>query len=268
MSGVADLSGADTAMMTAAYYGFFIPDDSGRVYPDAVVTDDESTALLTELGRFRRFRGKRLLSFGDSIMYGLGNSGEGLADMIGQKYGMTVSDYSVSGAVFGVYRGRSHIPDQIASAAWYGEQPDLILINGAANDMRVLGLGQISDDYDPASFNTSLYAGGMEYAFWLLRLYWPGVPVLYIRAHDMDCCDDQTERLFGSCALQIAEKWSVPCVNIFDGTDFNAADPTLRDRYTQYHPKKKHGDSVHPNAMGYARYYLPLTAQSIDKVLY
>ena len=263
----ADLSADDSAMMTVVYYGYFQPDDSGRVYPQAEVTDEEYTALMIQLQRWRILHGKRLLSFGDSIMYGQGNNGEGVSDMLGQKYGMTVSDYAVSGATFGVYQENSHIPDQVESAAWYGEQPDLILINGATNDMRTLARGKITDGYDPDLFDTAKFAGGMEYAFWQLRLYWPNVPVIYIRAHDMDCCDDATERLYGEYALKIAAKWEVSCVDIYQDTDFDTEDPELRDSYTQYIPKKKLGDSIHPNAAGYARYYLPLVGEKAAELI-
>ena len=263
----ADLTARDTALNTLVYYGFFLPDDAGMVYPDAPVTGEEYRDLLIELSRYAQLHGKIVLSFGDSIMFGMGNHDEGIADMIAGKYGMKVIDYSVSGATFGVSSGRSHIPTQIKTAAVKGVKPDLILLNGGTNDIEYTTHGEIVSGFDPKKMNERTYAGGFEYSISLLQKFWSDTPVIYVRAHDMDRVEDSIEQKFGETAMTIAGKWRLPCVDIYDNTDFCTEDPKIRDTYTAYRAKLGHGDSLHPTAYGYAKFYLPLVADEITEQL-
>jgi lysophospholipase L1-like esterase len=177
--------------------------------------------------------------------------------MICEKYGMTAADYSVSGAVFGVDSGRSHIANQIKAAARAKVQPDVILINGGTNDMEYVTRGDVVTGYDPKNVNERTFAGGFEYAAYLLGHYWKNVPVIYIRAHDMDTVDDAVEQEYGDMALTIAEKWHLTCVDIYNDTDFCTEDDAIRDAYTAYKSKLGHSDGIHPTALGYAKFYLP-----------
>lgn len=261
VSPVADAK--DGEMLTAIYYGYFIPDDDDMVYPDAVITSSEYDELLSELNRCQQFRGKRILAFGDSIMYGTGNDSEGIADIIGEKYHMSVADYSVSGATFGISEGRSHIADQINKALKVNEDADIILINGATNDMVNVSLGAMKDGYEISSFNEKNFAGGFEYAMAMLKNYYGDVPTLYIRVHNMDLCDDHTEQEFGDLALTLAKKWSVRYVDLYHDTGMNTEDGVIRDKYTLYRENKGYHDSVHPTALGYAKHYLPLITKAV-----
>lgn len=263
---LADIEADDTALNTLVYYGYFVPDDGGRVYPDAPVTGDEYRELLDEVRRCCSLRGKTVLSFGDSIMVGKGNHNVGIADLIAEKYGMKAYDHAVSGATFGVYQSRSHIADQIVSASQTGEQPDIILINGGTNDMELVRCGAASSGYDVQSIDEKTFAGGLEYAASLLQTYWPDIPVIYIRAHDMDTVDDSKEQQYGELAAALCEKWHLYCVDVYNDTDFCTEKPEIRDAYTVFKDKLGHSDGIHPNALGYAKYYLPLIAAQISAV--
>ena len=263
---VADVESGDP-LMTLAYYGYFVPDDEDKLYPEAVITDEEYTVLLAELRRYAFFNGKRVISFGDSIMFGMGNSGEGITDLIAQKYGMECRDYSLSGATFGKVVGRSHIPNQVKKAINLNDTADIILVNGGTNDMRKLPLGKMNPNFDIKKPDITTYAGGMEYALALIEKAWPDVPVVYVRAHDTDCCDDKTERRFGEYGLKIAERWGLSTVDIFSESGFDPDDTRLRNTYTMTSSDTGEGDSVHPTALGYAKYYLPLVSDEIENLL-
>ena len=256
---------ADEAMLTLVYFGYFVPDEENRVYPEATVTHEEYTALTAELQRAALLRGKTILSFGDSIMFGVGNKGEGISDVIADKYGMTSVDYSMCRATLGVNGENSHIPDQLRAAAAASETADLILLNGGTNDMLHVPCGVMNPDSDETVFIEDTFAGGLETCFRLLRQYWDGVPVIFIRAHNMDICDDAVERFYGEYALTIAEKWSVPTADIYES--FNAEDPDVRDRYTFYKEQIERTDSIHPTPSGYAKYYLPKVSAIIEELL-
>ena len=262
-----DLTDADTAMKTLVYYGWFLPNADGCVTPDAPVTDGEYARLIEETERYERLHGKKVLSFGDSIMFGMGNHDSGISDMTAEKYGMIALDYSVSGATFGVSAGRSHIPTQIKSAARIGVHPDIILLDGGTNDMVFVTRGNIAIGYDPKGVNERTFAGGFEYSAYLLDRYWKGVPVIYVRAHDMDASNNVMEQNYGELGLSIAEKWKLECVDIFTDTGFCTEDAVIRDDYTAYKAKLGHSDGIHPTALGYAKFYLPLVADKIDALL-
>lgn len=261
---LADVSSVEYYMADMAYYGYFLPDVNYRMHPDAAVTPDEYASLLTELSRYQLLHGKRVLSFGDSIMYGAGNGGEGIADMLAEKYGMTVSDYSVSGATMGVSKGRSHIPDQVRKAAAAKEKADIILLNGGTNDMFATALGQIKDGFDREKAGEDDYSGGFEKTMWLLQKTYADVPVVYVRCHNMKLVSAEREERFGERGVEIAAKRNAATVDIYSESGLNTEDPAQSARYTYLDPDKGYvSDAIHPTAIGYAKFYLPLISQTV-----
>ena len=263
---LADVAATDSMMSTAVYYGYFLPDVNSMVYPDAAITESEYDDLIFQLNCYRQFKGKKLLSFGDSIMYGTGNDGEGIADMFAEKYGMTADDYAVSGATMGICKNHGHIRDQVMKAAkTIKYKPDLILINGGTNDMNNLPLGNLAAGSDLSKARETTFTEGMEKTLWSLQQNWSDVPIIYIRVHNMDYGADSNERTFGDRALAIASKWKVCTADVFNNTDFNSEDTYTRNRYTYLNNNHDgcEGDSIHPNALGYAKYYLPLLSKTV-----
>lgn len=264
---LADVVAADGDMATMAYYGYFLPDVNSMVHPDAEITDKEYDSLLSQLNAYRLLKGKTLLSFGDSIMYGTGNSGNGIADMFGEKYGMKVHDYAVPGSTMGYRENRGHIRDQVVRAIKDRIHPDLIFLNGATNDMYHLPLGNFTSGFDMSKAPEATFTEGMEKTLWSLRQNWRSVPVVYMRMHNMDLGDDKKEREFGERSLAIAEKWSLTAVDLYNGTDMNTELPETCNRYTYF--ETDNGflcDSIHPNALGYAKFYLPSVTEAVTNL--
>ena len=261
---LADVSEEQSAMDTMAYYGWFVPDDKDKVYPDAAISEKEYESLLKELNRYRTLKGKRILAFGDSIMHGAGNNDEGIAAMIAVKYGMTYRDYSVPGASFGDRDERSRICNQIRVAFAKGEQADLILLNGGTNDMGHTPVGEMTTGFDMADAEEDSFTDGFQKALWMLKSNRKNVPVIYTRVHNMELVDDSTERRYGERAIDIADKWSVKSVDLYNRTTMNTENQAICDRYTfvNQHIGNDH-DSIHPNALGYAKYYLPLISEAV-----
>ena len=197
-------------------------------------------------------------------MHGSGNNDEGIADMIAEKYGMTAHDYSVPGAAMGLWVGRSHIIDQLRPALNDLIKPDIILINGGTNDMNHVSLGDFTEGYDMTNTSSENFTGGFEKTMWMLTNNYYRVPVVYVRAHNMDLGSDANERKFGERALDVVEKWNGTSVDIYKDTDLYTEDSYMRCRYTYFDPAFGNApDSIHPNALGYATYYLPLVTDEI-----
>ena len=261
------LSGAERYVMTALYFGYLETDADNQANPSALLSKEEVRAAADEVETYMKLKGKRILSFGDSIMYGEGNGGVGIADLIAQKYAMTAADYAVSGATFAYFEGRSHIPAQIEKAIKAKEKADVILINGGTNDMVRTQLGSVSTGFNIKKIGYKTYANGLEYSFGLLRQSFGGTPVVYIRAHNMDITDGTLEEKYGKMALNLAIKWEVETVDIYSDTDFNSEIPEICDRYTMYSASKGKHDSIHPTHEGYVKFYLPLTVSKIADLL-
>ena len=255
---VSDLSSSDTALNTVAYYGYFLPDNSNKLYPTAQVTAEEFDRLISQLRLYRQLSGKTVLSFGDSIMHGAGNSSRGPASILGEKYHMYFYDYAVNGAAMGKQDNRNHIPDQIRKAIADNRSPDLILIDGGTNDyIWSIALGSMSEGSDMSAVDESTYSGGFEKAMWLLYSNWKNVPVIYIRAHDIDLGSDAVERQYGNRGEQIAAKWHAAVIDLYNDSGMNTEIRAIRDRYTYDNPDRGGPDAIHPNALGYATFYMP-----------
>ena len=263
----ADLTDSDSEMMTLVFYGYYEPDESDCVYPDRTVTREEAQEILKKIQPVTKLSGKQILSFGDSIMYGMGNSGRGIADVAGEKLNMKVTDYSVNGASFEKLSGHDLILTQIKSAIAKGEKADIILINGGTNDLSKGKLGRMMNGRDYRAADQKTFAGSFEYALGTLKAAYPNTPIVYVRAHNMVTTDEKGEQQFGDLAIKIAQKWGVKTVDIYSDTEMNTEIKELRDRYTLYRREKGQCDSVHPNAAGYSKYYLPLTSEAIISLL-
>ena len=261
---VADISAMQSDLATMAYYGYFLPDINAMLYPDREITAEEYESLLIQLDRYSRLKGKVILSFGDSIMHGSGNNDEGIADMIAEKYGMTSVDYSVPGAAMGDREGRAQIINQLKLALRDGIKPDIILINGGTNDMNLVPLGEFTEGYDMSAASIASFTGGFEKTLWSITVNWYGVPVIYVRAHNMDLGPDANEKLYGERALAVAEKWNAASVDLYSNTDMNTEDKYTRGRYSYVDSENGNApDSIHPTALGYAKYYLPMVSDEI-----
>ena len=209
-------------------------------------------------------KGKRLLAFGDSIMHGSGNNDEGIADMIATKYAMTALDYSVPGASFADRVERSRISNQIRVADNDQAQADLILLNGGTNDMGHMPFGETAAGFDMSEVEENSFSGGMQKALWMLKACWKDTPIIYTRVHNMDLFEDRIERQYGDRALDIMEKWGIPSVDLYNGTTMNTENKAICDRYTFVDERygNEH-DSIHPNALGYAKFYLPPISKAV-----
>ena len=263
---ISDLEADDSDLATIAYYGYFLPDNNNCIYPDKAVTAAEFDVLLSELHLYQLLHGKTIVSFGDSIMHGAGNNNQGITQMIGEKYGVYYHDYSANGAVMGqAEAARGHIPTHVRKAIAANQQADIILVNGGTNDMMHTALGEISAGYDLSDAEEATYSAGFEKAMWLITENWKDTPVIYIRAHNMNLVADSTEQKYGNRALAIAEKWNAAAIDMYNDSGLNTENTKMCDRYTYKNNPAFAGksDSIHPNALGYAAFYLPAVSQKL-----
>lgn len=251
----------------ALYLGYFELDEQNNFDPLGTVSFEQAESILKELSTLNTLKGKHILSFGDSIMHGDGNGYVGIAQLMAQKYMMTFKDYSMGGATFGFAQGREQISMQIQRAVANGETADFIIINGGTNDMRNVELGTISQDFDFRENGREYFSNGMEYALGLLSDYYEAVPTVYIRSHNMEFSLERNELHYGAVALSICDKWDVRVADVFSDSEFDAHDEQIKSKYTVHTKNCEKGDSVHPNRIGYYKYYIPLTVERMLEIV-
>lgn len=256
-----------TQAAASVHLGYFELDENNRFNPYGTVNEDQIDYILSELDKLKVLKNKTVMTFGDSIMHGDGNCFVGIADMLSQRYLMTPIDYSKGGSTFGRVTNRQQITSQISRASNENEIADIILINGGTNDMRKSKPGSISDDFDYEKYGCEDFCSGMEYALGTLKDYYPDTPVVYIRVHNMEYGIERNELHFGNLALDICEKWDIDVVDIFNETDFNTHDKEQKNIYTVHTKTCKNGDSIHPNKLGYYKFYIPLISEKAVEIL-
>ena len=200
-------------------------------------------------------RGKTVAVFGDSIMYGAGNGSSGAVDILAQKYCMIVKKYCVSGASMGVRTDDPsytvdeghHIAKQVRDAIAAGITPDLIVFNGGANDIGAeIQIGEMSKVYT-APGSESNFADGFETVAYLLTKNFVGIPIIYMRAHNMSSRPYDSQVEYGELGNRIAEKWGIHNVDMYI---------RMNTQIEEYQTKYL-ADFTHPNKDGYERYYIP-----------
>lgn len=199
--------------------------------------------------------GKTIAVFGDSIMYGAGSDSKGAVDLLAEKYGMTVAKYCVSGATMGVRTDSPsytvdeahHIAKQVRNAIADSISPDIIVFNGGTNDIGGgITIGTISEVYtQPATEN--YFADGFEMVAYLLTNAFVGVPIIYMRAHNMSSRSYTGQVQYGELGNEISRKWGIATVDMYKKMNTQLA--AYRTLYL--------ADYTHPNANGYKKYYIP-----------
>ena len=213
---------------------------------------------------------KRLLVFGDSIMYGSGNGGRGVGEYLSEHLGMTFEKYAVGGARVGYRQGKSWLVEQVATAIQNGEQADYIVFDGFTNDCNIsegstlpdVPLGEVSEGY--SGFDIFKADKGMSFSrcfeevVCALMTHFSRAKILFVRPHNMGRRDDRLQRLYGERALELCRKWGVPYVDLYSESGLNTFIPVHRDAFTFDSYGWGRGDCTHPNADGYELKYMPL----------
>lgn len=221
------------------------------------------TGKYTEIAAF--LNGKTIAVFGDSIMHGAGNNDNGIADLFADKYGMIPLDYSVSGATMGVRTDDPdytvdevhHIAKQIRNAIAAGITPDIIVFDGGANDIGGnIPIGTMTEVYTVPAAET-YFADGFETAAYLLKNNFVGVPIIYMRAHNMSSRSYTGQVDYGELGNRIAEKWGIRNIDMYKRMNTQLAG--YRTAYL--------ADYTHPNAAGYEKYYIPALEDFIFREL-
>lgn len=202
--------------------------------------------------------GKTIVTFGDSISYGVGYVG-GYGKTIADKYGATLINKSVDGAtlangVADTVKGgyRACISDAIKEYTGYANV-DYIILEGGINDAwageDACALGRLSTTN--ADFNITTLLGGLESAIMFLQKNWSDKNIIFVFPHAGMLALTHFWHVKAKPAIKRALiKWNVPHVDIQYSTPLMGPygiDSGLKTKYLS--------DNTHPNQKGYETFY-------------
>lgn len=199
--------------------------------------------------------GKSALFVGDSITHatqdasgsGFNTTGKtGWAIRIAAANGMAYMNGGVSGASLSTARGDNRILNQLET--YKNNEYDYVVIHGGVNDAwDNARVGAVSSSFDPATFDTSTYAGGLEEAIYTaLRYYGDKATVFYLINFESPMhaksCDSG---MYFEVGKEVCEKWGIPYFDMAGNQEISNA----LDIYTSGGAYVT--DNIHPQPIGY-----------------
>lgn len=193
---------------------------------------------------------KSAVFVGDSICYGAYDNAAHKAwgGRIGDTYQMTWYNDGISATA--IHGGRTHgqIVNQLGVHA--SAEMDYVIMQGGVNDAwDCVTVGTVTEGYDPAQFDNSTFAGGLENLFYTARRLYPNATYGFIINFTMPAANESYGTLrdmsaYFNMAKQICDKWKIPYLDLYNDHDF--CNNVLKTGETTYLP-----DNIHPNAAGY-----------------
>ncbi len=223
-----------------------------------------------------RLNGKKLLVFGDSIMYGSGNGGFGVGEYLERDYGVKLKKYCVGGARVGYYEGKNWIIEQVRQSVENGDDADCVIFDGFTNDCYKtdgvnydVPLGEMSDGFDnfdifAVSKQNTTFSNCFENVLAAFKKYFPQAKVVFVRPHNMGRREEEIQRVYGERAARLCKKWGVTVADVYSESGLNTFNPEDRDKYTFDSYGWGRGDCTHPNDLGYREKYLPIIIKALE----
>lgn len=199
--------------------------------------------------------GKNALFVGDSITHATQDAGgsgfnttgkTGWAIRIAAANGMKYMNGGVSGASLSTVRGTNRILNQLET--YKANDYDFVVIHGGVNDAwDNVAIGSVSSSYDPATFDASTYAGGLEEAIYTaIKYYGDKATIFHLINFESPmhakACDSGK---YFEVGKKICEKWGIPYFDMAGNKEISNA----LDIYTSGGAYVT--DNIHPQPIGY-----------------
>ena len=186
---------------------------------------------------------KQIIFLGSSVTYGAASKGVSFVDYIGVRNGCQVIKEAVSGTTL-VDNGSSSYIRRLKKM----EVPsaDLFVCQLSTNDATQKKTpGEISQSRNMEDFDTTTVAGAMEYIIAYAQEKWNCPVVFYTNPkYDSDAYGNLVALL-----LQIADKWDISVIDLWNDTEFNNISQQERELYL--------ADAIHPTQAGYLEWWTP-----------
>lgn len=189
-------------------------------------------------------RGKTVIFLGSSVTYGSGAKGVSFAEILEQEDGIVSVKEAVSGTTL-VDRNSSSYVSRIKSID-KSLKADAFICQLSTNDAsRNLPVGEISNSFDMADFDTQTVAGAIEYIISYAEKTW-NCPVIFYTGTKYDSAQygEMVELL-----LKIQKKRKIGVIDLWNNAEMNAVSAEDYKKYMK--------DVIHPNLDGYRTWWTP-----------
>ena len=195
--------------------------------------------------------GKHLVFLGSSVTYGSASMGISFADYISARNRCIITKKAVSGTTLVDEGSDSYITrlEKLDTKITM----DMLVCQLSTNDAtQRKPLGSISDSANLADFDTKTVAGAIEYIIAYVEATW-GCPVVFYTNPRYDSIEYAAMVML---LKEIADKWNVTVIDMWNDNTFCAITTEQRDLYM--------ADSIHPTRAGYLEWWTPY----MEKYLY
>lgn len=195
--------------------------------------------------------GKGIAFLGSSVTYGASSKGVSFADYIGVRNNCVIIKEAVSGTTL-VDNGLSSYVSRLKKLD-ENAVVDLFVCQLSTNDAtQNKPLGAVIESMNLEDFDTSTVAGAVEYIIAYAKQTW-NCPVIFYT--NPQYSSKQYEAMV-MLLQQIAEKWDITVIDMWNDASFNAITEEQRVLYM--------ADEIHPTQAGYLEWWTPY----IEKYLF
>ena len=234
MAGCAADGEAPTAIRTAA--------PTASVVATVAATP---TVMETEAPLSSPLQGKTIIFLGSSVTEGSAADGESFVEILAQRDGIIPIKEAVSGTTLVDQDETSYIArlKTIDPAV----RADAFICQLSTNDAsQGLPLGNLSDQFDPAAFDTHTVAGAIEYIIAYAKATWKAPIIFFTNTR----YDDVRYAAMVDLLFQIQQKWGIGVIDLWNDPAMNAVSGADRAVYMT--------DDVHPSSVGYREWWTPV----------
>lgn len=203
--------------------------------------------------------GKSAIFFGDSVAYGYSTNGNGFGYYINQiaNFSNFTNAAKNTATINTSTQGSNNIITQMKENK--DSEYDFVIIEGGYGDLRdTLSLGELTDGYKISEYDTTTFAGAVEYSLYLVTTYWPNSRIGFIISYDTPNSNygvrpNHTEaKKYWDIVKRACDKWNVQYLDFFEGsTEYNGVIKTYSDLFEVTSNTYLASDNIHPTATGY-----------------
>ena len=189
-------------------------------------------------------KNKTILFLGSSVTYGSASQGVSFVDIIRDNCGVLCIKEAVSGTTLADINEKSYVSRLKSIDKTI--KLDLFVCQLSTNDAtKELGLGQVSEGYDMADFDTATVTGAAEYIIAYAKSTWDCPVIFYTQAkYDSEAYGKMVDMI-----LSLKEKWGITVIDLWNNDEINDITDADRRLYLV--------DNIHPTKAGYLEWWLP-----------
>lgn len=206
-----------------------------------------------------------LLVTGDSICQGAGtNYDGGYGTILAQKYPkLNVVNYGISGTLITRINveGIESIMDRIDRMQ---DTADFVILEGGVNDGFngiTLGTYTMTEDAEDTTYNIYEFCGAVETMFKKAHTKWKSAIIFCLIPMVAQISQTNT---YLSTLKELCKKWGVVPIDIRE-SGMCVYSQELKNMYT--HGASGEGDGLHPNKLGYTKFYIPMIEDAMAKYI-